>query len=242
MYILYTEPPEGTESMQDSGFPEALVSVYQPGFRVRDCPGPPVLLVKAVPLVWCKTLELQHEGRLWDSRNRSSPAPLATCILCLQPCSLQWNHPGFDSALCVCSGAQFLVQLGSQEPPSIWADAGALSKMAEPWSGFPSTTAFPDTHPSTSPAPGSALSVLQAKWEPVLFLISNGQGVVGNGLSMSFYVWFYPQLDWQLLLCDWAAQPGGLGLFWKKWAQGPSGEEEDEEGAGWDVALAWSGG
>lgn len=60
--------------------------------------------------------------------------------------------------------------------------------MAEPWSGFPSTTAFPDTHPSTSPAPGSALSVLQAKWEPVLFLISNGQGVVGNGLSMSFYV------------------------------------------------------
>lgn len=42
--------------------------MYQPGFRVSECPGPLVLLVKAVPLVWCKTLELQHKGRMWDSR------------------------------------------------------------------------------------------------------------------------------------------------------------------------------
>lgn len=42
--------------------------MYQPGFQLTECPGPPVLLVKSVPLLWWKTLELQHEARMWGSR------------------------------------------------------------------------------------------------------------------------------------------------------------------------------
>lgn len=45
-------------------FQEALVSVYQPGFQLSECPGLPVLLVRAVPLLWCKALELQHDWRM----------------------------------------------------------------------------------------------------------------------------------------------------------------------------------
>lgn len=203
----------------------SLVSVYQPGFRVRDCPGTPVLLVKVVPLVWCKTLELQHEGRLGQQEQELSGISgcLHSVFTALQP--LKESPWLWQSIVCLLR----CPVLGTAWIP------GASQHLSRCRSFVRSGWAMvwlPRHTPFHLPSSWEC-TVHSCRQNGSQFCSSPQMGREwwAMGVSVSFYVWFYPQLDWQHLLCDWAAQPGGLGLFWKKWAQGPSGKEEDEEGA-----------
>lgn len=130
------------------------------------------------------------------------------------------------AAVCLCVAAQvpsfrYSLDLGSlPASEQVW-------ELCQKWLSHALASLLSQhsqTH--TLPPPGNASWVcfLQAKWKPVLSLTSNGQGVLGKwGFKESFNVWFYPQLGWWHHLCDRTAQPGGLGLFWKKCAQAPQG-------------------